>query len=60
MCFVPVEGKKGCYHHVDSTFVLTADVTAEQLQCIAECLKIPKKKFAKWKPGRLVLANDSE
>jgi len=58
MCFVAVEGKDETYHHVHSEFVFTANVTAAQLQEIAGILNIPKKQLAKWKPGKLVVAND--
>jgi hypothetical protein len=58
MCFVAVEGQDETYRHVHSKFIVTIPSDPEKLDALAEALGIPKKEFAKFGPGRILIVND--
>jgi hypothetical protein len=58
MCFVAVPGKDETYRHVHSQFIVTIPSNPKKLAVLAEALGIPKKEFAKFGPGRILIVND--
>jgi hypothetical protein len=58
MCFVPVEGKDETYRHVHSRFIVTIPSDPKKLAALAETLGIPKKQFASFGRGKILIVND--
>jgi hypothetical protein len=58
MCFVAVDGKDETYRHVHSQFIVTIPSNPKTLAALAAALGIPKKQFAKFGSGKLLIVND--
>jgi hypothetical protein len=58
MCFVAVPGKDETYRHVHSQFIITIPSNPKKIEALAEALGIPKKQFAKFGSGRILIVND--